>query len=83
MENGMAEQERWVVTLSKERSLSDLRQELTKAGFAVDQELEEIGVVTGRSDEAGVKKIRALRGVADVSKDSPIDIGPPGSPTTW
>lgn len=79
----MAEQKRWVVTLSKERPLSDIRQTLAKAGFAVDQVLEEIGVVTGSSDDAAVERIRALRGVADVSKDAPIDIGPPGSPTTW
>ena len=79
----MAEQKQWVVTLSRERPLSDVRRELEGAGFEVDQVLEEIGVVTGRSDEACAEKLRALAGVADVAADRPIDIGPPGSPDTW
>jgi hypothetical protein len=79
----MAEQDRWIVTLSSDRPLADLRSDLAEAGFAVDQELEEIGVVTGRCDEAAAGKVRRLRGVTDVSKDMPIDIGPPDSPTTW
>ena len=79
----MAEQEKWVVTLSRHRPLADLRADLAGAGFAIDQELEEIGVVTGRCDEAGATRVRALPGVADVSKDQPIDIGPPGAPDVW
>ncbi len=79
----MAEQQRWVVTLSSDRPLADLRADLAGAGFSVEQELAEIGVVTGRCDESAAGKIRALRGVADVSRDSPVGIGPPGSPDTW
>ncbi len=79
----MAEKPRWVVTLSSDRPLADLRKDLAGAGFSVDQELAEIGVVTGRCDETAAGKIRGLRGVADVSRDSPVDIGPPNAPTTW
>jgi len=79
----MGEQQRWVVTLSSDRPLADLRQELADAGLAVDEELEEIGVVIGRGDEAAVGRVRALRGVAGVARDTPIDIGGPDSPSTW
>lgn len=79
----MAEQQRWVVTLSSDRPLADLRKDLAGAGFSVEQELTELGVVTGNCDEKAAGKVRALPGVADVSPDTPIDIGPPGSPSTW
>lgn len=79
----MAEQEHWVVTLSNDRPFADVRKDLTGAGFVVDQEMAEIGVVTGRCDAAAAGKIRALRGIADVSKDQPINIGPPGSRDNW
>ena len=73
----------WVVTTSGDRPLAEIAKELSKAGFAVDQTLDQIGVITGRSDDKGVKKARAIRGVADVSPETPVDIGPPNSPDTW
>jgi hypothetical protein len=73
----------WVVTVSSDRSLADVTKEMAKAGFAVDQALDQIGVVTGRSDEAVAGKVRKIRGVADVSPETSIDIGPPGSDQTW
>lgn len=79
----MAEQQRWVVTLSSHRPLADLRADLAGAGFSVEQELAELGVVTGSCDEKVAGKLRALPGVADVSPDTPIDIGPPGAAPTW
>lgn len=79
----MADQENWVVTLSSDRPLADLREDLKTAGFKVDQELAELGVVTGRCDSATAERVRGLRGVADVSGDRPIDIGPPGSEDVW
>ena len=79
----MAEQKQWVVTLSQERPSGEVRRALEDAGFEVDQMLDEIGVVTGRGDEACAKALRKLPGVADVSGEQPIDIGPPGAPDTW
>ncbi|HYN46878.1 MAG TPA: hypothetical protein VES64_09315 [Allosphingosinicella sp.] len=79
----MAGQQRWVVTLSGDRPLADLRADLAGAGFKVDRELGAIGVVTGSCDDEAAGKVRSVRGVTDVSKDMPIDIGPPDSPTTW
>ncbi|BAR57670.1 putative transposase [Bradyrhizobium diazoefficiens] len=54
-----------------------------KAGFKIDQTLEQIGVITGNSDDKAVGKARAIRGVTDVSPELQIDIGPPNSRDTW
>jgi len=49
----MAEEKNWVVTLSGDRPAGEVRKDLAEAGFAVDQLLGEIGVITGRcSDRA-------------------------------
>jgi hypothetical protein len=56
---------------------------LAKAGFAVDHTLDQIGVVTGKSNDAVVRKVRAIRGVTDVSPEPQVDIGPPNSRDTW
>ena len=79
----MAEQKQWVVTLSNERPVGEVRRALEDAGFEVDQVMDEIGVVTGRCDASAAGKLRGVPGVADVSGEQPIDIGPPGSPDTW
>jgi len=79
----MAKASRWVVTSSGKRPFAAFRKDLLDAGFSVDQAMEEIGVITGSSDEAVAKKLKAIEGVADVSRDSDVDIGPPGSDKTW
>ena len=79
----MANKQDWVVTTSGDRPVNEVAKDLRQSGFAVDQVLEEIGIITGAASEDVVKKARAIRGVADVSRDEPIDIGPPGSPETW
>jgi hypothetical protein len=79
----MAEQKKWVVTLSKERSPEEVRKALTEAGMKVEQMLAEIGVVTAAGDDSCAERARHVPGVADVAPDQPIDIGPPGSPDTW
>lgn len=65
-----------VVTTSGKRSVHDVARDLKDAGFEVDQVLDSINVVTGKGD-AG--KLRSVADVVDVSGDTPIDIGPPGS----
>ena len=75
--------EKWIVTLSGDRPVADVRRELEKAGLEVDEAMEEIGVISGRCPAASAKRLRSVKGVVDVSPDHPIDIGPPGSPDTW
>jgi len=73
----------WVVTTSAERPIAEVAKELSKAGFAIDRTLDQIGVITGKSDEQAAGKARAIRGVADVSPETRVDIGPPNSRDTW
>ena len=79
----MAKTKTWIVTTSGERSARDVAKDLRAKGFAVDQVMDEIGTITGEADDAVASKVRGIQGVSDVSPDSPIDIGPPDSPTTW
>ena len=72
-----------VITASGERPLRELAKDLAKAGLKVREVLEEVGSIIGTAEEGAEKKIRKIRGVADVSRDAPIDIGPPGSSDTW
>jgi hypothetical protein len=73
----------WVVTMSGDRAIADVARELSKAGFSVDRTLDQIGVITGKSGEKALAKLRAIRGVADVSPEQKVDIGPPDSGETW
>ena len=79
----MADKKKWVVTTSAGRPLAEIAKDLTDAGFAVGQTLEEIGIITGSSDESAVEKARRVPGVSDIAPETEIDIGPPGSPDTW
>jgi hypothetical protein len=77
----MAEQAKQplVVTVSGDRPIREVAKDLAKAGLEVDQILESIGVVTGRANPSAVARLRRVSGVADVSSDNPVDIGPPDS----
>ena len=79
----MAEKERWIVTLADAGAAARVEEELRAAGFRIADLLTEIGVITGTCDSKTARKIARIAGVADVSPDQPIDIGPPGSPDTW
>jgi hypothetical protein len=79
----MAGRTRWVITLSGRRSLAAVRKDLETAGFAIDEALEAIGVITGSCDEATAARVRRIEGVEDVSPEQRIDIGPPDRPGTW
>ena len=72
-----------IVTTSQERPINDVAGDLRKAGFKVSQVLGEIGSITGHCDAQHLDKLRAIRGVADVSVSGRIDIGKPDSPKTW
>jgi hypothetical protein len=79
----MAERKNWVVTTSGDHPLSSVKKKLTETGFAIEQELDEIGVITGSAGDDVAERLRSVPGVADVSPESPIDIGPPDAPVTW
>jgi hypothetical protein len=77
------EQKGWIVTTSADRPIHEITKDLKAAGFAVGQVLEEIGSITGAAGADALEKLRSIRGVVDVSPDTPVDIGPPDSPHTW
>ena len=79
----MGEKKGWIVTMSGDRAISEVKKDLEHAGFAVANVLEEIGSITGAAGDDIATKVRAIPGVADVSPDAPVDIGPPGSSETW
>ncbi len=79
----MAESKGWIVTTSGDRPLRDVAKDVADTGFAVGQVLDEIGIITGEGDDDLVERLRAIPGVADVSPETTIDIGPPGAPATW
>ena len=79
----MAKKKRWIVTTSGNRTLSDVKKNLSEAGFTVDQVLDEIGCITGSASDTVAKKLQVIPGVADVSAETSIDIGPPDAPVTW
>lgn len=69
----------WVVTMSGSRDVGEVARDLKKAGLSVDQVFESIGSITGTADAAVVARLRSIEGVADVSPNPSIDIGPPDS----
>jgi len=74
----MAKGKKWIVTTSGKRPLSKIKKELTEAGFGVDSVLEDIGVITGTTNDP--ERLRSISGVSDVSSDQEVDIGPPDAP---
>ena len=68
-----------VVTLTGERPIDEVADDLKAAGLSVDQVLTSTGIVTGSAHPEAVERLRKVRGVGDVSPDHPVDIGPPGS----
>ena len=68
-----------VVTVSG-RAVGDVTRDLKAAGFEVDQVLDAIGVVTGSADTKNLGRLRKISGVADLSPNHDVNIGPPGAP---
>lgn len=79
----MAKALRWIVTLSDTSRLAQVKEGLRGCGFKIADVMDEIGVITGTADEQAAEKARRIAGVADVSPETQIDVGPPGSPSTW
>lgn len=79
----MSDMKRWVITLSADRSVSEVSREVSKTGFAVEQVLDQIRCITGSGSDDTARKLRKIPGVADVSPDVDIQIPPPGESMTW
>ena len=73
----------WIVTTSGDRPIADIAKDLKRAGLKVNQVNEQISSISGTSTSDLKRKLKAIKGVVDVTPDAPIDIGPPGSPDTW
>jgi hypothetical protein len=73
---------RTLVTVSSDRPIHHVAEELKAAGMNVDQVLEFTGTVTGSTLADTQDKLRGVTGVADVSVDHPVDVGPPGEPVS-
>jgi len=68
-----------VITLTGERPIHEVAGRLKAAGLTVDQVLTSTGIVTGSAHPDAASRLRKVQGVADVSPDHPVDIGPPGA----
>jgi hypothetical protein len=71
-----------VVTVSGNHPIHEVASKLKATGFEVNEVLDAIGVVTGSAPATSLAKMRKVSGVADVSVDHPVSIGPPGAPVT-
>ena len=79
----MDTRKRWTVTTTGDSPLREVAQHLRSAGFLIDQLLTEIGCITGTASDEVAARARQMPGVADVSPEAGVDIGPPGGTTTW
>ena len=79
----MAKRKKWIVTTSGDRPNQEIAKDLSKAGASVEDVHEHIPVITVNCDDRAVGKLRGVSGVVDVSPDSDVNVGPPGSPNTW
>ena len=79
----MPKHKRWIITTSSDRSIHEIAKDLASAGLKSGEVLEEIGSIHGTASEEVLPKLRKVRGVADVTQDTDVDVGPPGSKETW
>jgi hypothetical protein len=75
----MPKKARLIVTSSGKRALKELKADLDRAGFEVDESLDDIGVIVGRATGDAVQKLREIDGVSDVTEEGEVNIGPPDS----
>lgn len=58
---------------------SDVAEDCRKAGLKVEEELEQIGVITGTIDAAKADALKKVRGVAHVEESHDYQLPPPES----
>lgn len=78
----MEQRKKWIITLSGDRPLDEVKQHLSGAGFSIEQVLDQIGSITGSAADHVAEQLRKTPGIADVSPDMDVDIGPPDKPIT-
>jgi hypothetical protein len=66
-----AEKKPLVITTSG-RPLKEIARDLEAEGFEVEQSLDEIKIITGQGTAGSEDKLRAIKGVDDVSDDHPV-----------
>jgi hypothetical protein len=71
-----------IVTVSKDRHIDAVAHDLKAAGLEVEGVLDAVGIVTGKAPAKSIARLRKVHGVADVSPDHDVDIGPPGAPVS-
>lgn len=69
----------WTVTVAPGIQLDSVASGLERAGLAVDQVLEAIGIIVVRGTDALALQARQIAGVTDVTREVEFDIGPPDS----
>jgi hypothetical protein len=74
---------RWIITVSGERKLADITKDLQTAGFIVEHVYENVGSIAGTGSEDTAKRLQSIQGIAAVSPDQSIDVGPPDATGTW
>ena len=74
---------KWIVTMTGDRSLGDVKKKLTETGFSVEQVLDQIGSITGSASDEVAERLREIPGVADVSPDTDIQLPPSDEEETW
>jgi len=81
----MSKGSKFVVSTSGNRSLIDIKDELSDHGFKVEHTLDAIGCFTGEfTDDEDPDSLKSIPGVIDVSPEpEPVDVGPPNSSMTW
>lgn len=79
----MAKTKTWIVTTDGSRSIRSVAQELEAAGLRSPKILAAVGCVTGTAGDRVAAVLRNVAGVADVSPDFGIQLGPGDSAQTW
>jgi hypothetical protein len=79
----MAKSTGWIITTSNDRPIADIAEDLRSAGLTVSQVNDQISSISGTGAAELKSKLQKVKGVVDVTPDTPIDIGPPGSTDTW
>ena len=69
----MTQPKRWVVTTSPDHEFGEVARELASRGFAIEHQMDAIGVVVGSALDDGGK----LVGVRPLDQDRHINLGHP------
>jgi len=67
----------YVVTLVPGTDPKQAATDLRSRGFAVDNVMDEIGIISGTAEESAVPTVQATGGVLDVSESGEVQL-PPG-----